>query len=399
MSDHPDHPDPPAPALIPFADDPLGRPSRLFLPPKLVDRAVVALVAFAYLASVGVQAYRFHWQARTILAVAVFPAVFALLWRRRHPLPVLAVALAAAVVAFPFPMVLVVVALYTAALRLPLQRAIVVWLAAAACTIAGRAVSEGSLTFSNSFSGITNAGLVTALGLFIGARRAYLDRIRERALFARALAPFLPSQVAELVQASPSALSLHEELEVTILFSDIRGYSAIGEGLPPHELATIVGRHLAAMAEVVLSHGATLDKFAGDAVMAVFGAPRPMPDHAERAIQCAIAMQRRQAELNAGGWSVKLPRMDIGIGVNSGTVVAGTIGGGGRLHYAVIGDAVNVAQRLESEAKAGEILVSASSLALTARTSATPPEAIHVKGRQEPVSMHRIAWEGVPSDA
>ena len=120
---------------------------------------------------------------------------------------------------------------------------------------------------------ITDLAAQTGLGL-------RFQRMKERALFARALASFLPPEVAELVEASPSALSLQEELEATIVFSDIRGFSSLAERLPPREVAEVVGRHLSAMVEVVTSHGGVLDKFAGDAVMAVFGAPRPAADHA-----------------------------------------------------------------------------------------------------------------------
>jgi hypothetical protein len=140
------------------------------------------------------------------------------------------------------------------------------------------------------------------------------ERMKERALFARALASFLPPEVAELVEASPSALSLREELEATILFSDIRGFSTLAERLPPREVAEVVGRHLTAMVEVVTSHGGVLDKFAGDAVMAVFGAPRPAADHARRALGCAAAMQRRQATLNDDAARTSLPTFQIGIG-------------------------------------------------------------------------------------
>ena len=95
-----------------------------------------------------------------------------------------------------------------------------------------------------------------------------------------------------------------QEVVVTVLFSDIRGFSTIAERLRAREVASVVGQHLSAMAEVVAAHGGTIDKFHGDAVMAVFGAPEPLHDHAERALRCAIAMQERQAELNAAGWEV-----------------------------------------------------------------------------------------------
>jgi class 3 adenylate cyclase len=218
------------------------------------------------------------------------------------------------------------------------------------------------------------------------------ERMKERALFARTLASFLPPEVAELVEASPSALSLREELEATIVFSDIRGFSSLAERLPSREVAEVVGRHLTAMVEVVTSQGGVLDKFAGDAVMAVFGAPRPTDDHARRALRCAAAMQRRQAGLNDDAESAGLPAFQIGIGVNTGTVTAGTLGGVGRLDYTVLGDAVNVAQRLQSEAMGGEILASA----VTVRQSGTDrAEAVglkQLKGRQELVEAYRIRW-------
>ena len=187
----------------------------------------------------------------------------------------------------------------------------------------------------------------------------HFEHMKERALFARALASFLPPAVAAMVEQSPTALSLHQEVEATILFSDVRGFSALAERLPPARVAKVVGRHLAAMAEVVDTHEGTLDKFVGDAVMAVFGAPRPVRDHAVQALACAVAMQHRQAAMNEEAERTAMPVIHIGIGVNSGTVIAGTLGGPARLDYTVLGDAVNVAQRLQSEAASGEILAAA----------------------------------------
>jgi class 3 adenylate cyclase/DNA-binding NarL/FixJ family response regulator len=212
----------------------------------------------------------------------------------------------------------------------------------------------------------------------------------ERSETAEKLRSYVPSQVAERL-ADGAVTS--QELEVTVLFSDIRGFSTIAERLSAREIADVVGRHLGAMAEVVAEHGGTIDKFQGDAVMAIFGAPDPLPDHAERGLRCAIAMQVRQTELNAQGWGTEIVQeLGVGIGLNSGPVVAGAIGGGGRLEYTVIGDAVNVAQRLQSEAAGGEIVASAATVAAAPAIPTEPIGPRHVKGREEPVEVFRVVF-------
>ncbi len=213
----------------------------------------------------------------------------------------------------------------------------------------------------------------------------------EQASSRRTLASFVPSQLADRLALRPDAPIEPQEVEVSVLFSDIRGFSAIAERLAARDVATVVGRHLSAMAEVIVAHGGTIDKFQGDAVMAVFGAPDPQPDHAERALRCGIAMQARQVELNAEGWGIEdVPELGVGIGVNTGRVIAGTVGGGGRLEYTVVGDAVNVASRLQSEAEAGEIVASASTIAQAPGVSRVPMGPRVVKGREEPVEVFRV---------
>jgi len=205
---------------------------------------------------------------------------------------------------------------------------------------------------------------------------------------AQVLRSYVPSQVADKLAAGAMD---QQELEVTVLFSDIRGFSSIAERLSAREIAGVIGKHLSAMAEVVTQHGGTIDKFQGDAVMAIFGAPEPLPDHAERALLCAIQMQRRQAELNAEGWgSDSVEALGVGIGLNTGTVIAGAIGGGGRLEYTVIGDAVNVAQRLQSEAAGGEIVAAATTIAAAPGIECVPIGPRQVKGRAELVDVYRV---------
>ena len=216
----------------------------------------------------------------------------------------------------------------------------------------------------------------------------------ERSAQAASLRSFVPSQVAARLG---DGVADQVELEVTVLFSDIRGFSTLSERLETRQVADVVGRHLGAMAEVIADHGGTIDKFQGDAVMAIFGAPDPMDDHAARAVACALAMQARQSELNAMGWGVvDVDGLHVGIGLNTGTVIAGAIGGGGRLEYTVIGDAVNIAQRLQSEAEGGQIVAAASTVAACAEIPAEPIGLRTVKGREEPVEVFLILGGAVP---
>jgi class 3 adenylate cyclase/DNA-binding NarL/FixJ family response regulator len=207
----------------------------------------------------------------------------------------------------------------------------------------------------------------------------------------KTLASFVPQQLADRLAAHPDEAIEPQEVEVTVLFSDIRGFSTIAERMEARDVAAVVGRHLSAMAEVVAAHGGTIDKFQGDAVMAVFGAPDPLPGHAGRALRCAISMQARQAELNAEGWGVDdLPELGVGIGVNTGSVIAGTVGGAGRLEYTVVGDAVNVASRLQGEAAAGEIVATDSTVGAAVGVVCEPLGPRIVKGREEPVEVFRV---------
>jgi adenylate cyclase len=212
----------------------------------------------------------------------------------------------------------------------------------------------------------------------------------DREASTRALRSFVPSQVADRLASGEAAAQ--EELEVTILFSDIRGFSTLAEQLSAREVAGLLARHLSAMAEVVAEHAGTIDKFSGDGVMAVFGAPNPLPDHAERAMRCAIAMQERQRALNAEMGEGE--PLGMGIGINTGVVMAGAVGGGGRLEYTVMGDAVNVAQRLQAQAGAGQILATAATAAAASSIATDSLGLIQVKGRREPVEIHIVVSTG-----
>jgi class 3 adenylate cyclase len=174
--------------------------------------------------------------------------------------------------------------------------------------------------------------------------------------------------------------------------SDIRGYSAIAEGADPSVLANQIGEHRAAMNHAILADGGTIMQFVGDAVMAVYGAPIPQDDHADRAVGGATKMHAAQDQLNLRWRDEGLPEFGLGIGVSTGEVAAALLGSEERLEYSVVGDSVNLAQRIQGWAAAGEIVLSEPTYA--ALKSAVEAEELprqQVKGRVSEVGGYRIA--------
>jgi len=136
-----------------------------------------------------------------------------------------------------------------------------------------------------------------------------------------------------------------------VLFSDLRNFTTTCEKMAPEDVLHFLNRYLDQMARIVEKHGGVIDKFIGDAIMAIFGAPVNQPDHAQRAVNCAREMHIRLEEFNRELAAENLPLIGMGVGVHTGEVVAGNMGSENRLNYTVIGDTVNVASRLESETK------------------------------------------------
>ncbi|MGH2794485.1 MAG: adenylate/guanylate cyclase domain-containing protein [Actinomycetota bacterium] len=201
-----------------------------------------------------------------------------------------------------------------------------------------------------------------------------------------ALSKYLSPQVARsVVTEGPMEPT---KVEVSVVFTDIRGFTTLSETTEVATLGTLLNEHLAAMSELVLEHDGIVDKFIGDAVMAVFGAPVTIEDHARKAVDCAQAMIAKQAELNAVWTGAGHPPFGVGIGVNTGNAMAGAVGGT-KLEYTVVGDAVNVAQRLNSLAGPAEVVISAETAA-AAGLQQTEFETVSVKGREQPVRVLRI---------
>ena len=175
---------------------------------------------------------------------------------------------------------------------------------------------------------------------------------REKAYLRGVFGQYVSDQVVDRILADPSKARLGgERKELTVLFSDIRGFSQVAEGLPPEALAVFLGEYLSPMTDLVLASGGTLDKYIGDAVMAQWGAPIDLPDHAARACEVALRMQEVLAQLNRGWLAAGKREIAIGIGVNSGPMAVGNMGSTARFEYTVLGDNVNLGSRLEALTK------------------------------------------------
>lgn len=216
------------------------------------------------------------------------------------------------------------------------------------------------------------------------------ERDRVRDLLDKNVSP----EVAAQLLRDGAALG-GEERAVTILFVDLRGFTPLSEKLPPRELIALLNRYLEAMSRAIEAEGGVIDKFIGDAIMALFGAPVTQGDDADRALRAALGLRAALATLNRELAAEGQPQLAIGVGLNTARVVAGNIGSQRRLNYSVIGDGVNVASRLQALTRTPEyhtdILFSeATLLAAKNRYATRALGRIPVKGRAEPVVVHAL---------
>jgi adenylate cyclase len=217
--------------------------------------------------------------------------------------------------------------------------------------------------------------------------------LREKEMIKRAFTRYVAREVVEEVLKDPEQLGLTgERREVTVLFCDIRGFTPMAERLPPEEVVSLLNEFYTLMIETTFKHDGTLDKFLGDAVMAVFGAPIAHPDHAKRAVRTAIDMRNGIAELNERRVAQGKVPIGIGVGLSLGEVVAGTVGTEDRMEYTVIGDSVNLAARLVDNARpAGRILISQSTYdAVRDFVDVKELGPLKVKGKEEEVEVYEL---------
>lgn len=235
-------------------------------------------------------------------------------------------------------------------------------------------------------------GYVGALGLRLTGEER--ERARLRRLFGR----YVSEEVVEKLLAAGARPDLGgEAYQVTVLFSDIRNFTTMSESLPPAQVVEMLNRYFTLACEPILAAGGTVDKFVGDAIMAVFGAPASHPDHARRAVQAALGLAAAARDFQA--WMTRrfsgkdLPPFKIGVGLHTGDAVVGNIGSPKRLEYTAIGDTVNTASRLEGLSKELGWTIVASRATLQAAqpgVAAGDCRTLTVKGRREPIEVYEI---------
>ena len=211
---------------------------------------------------------------------------------------------------------------------------------------------------------------------------------------------FLSDEVVAQLLESPEGLRLGgEKRRVTILMSDLRGFTSTGDRLTPEQLVGILNNHLGRMANIIMSYGGTVDEFIGDSVLALFGAPVSRPDDAERAVACAVAMQREVAQINLEHRQQGLPELDMAVAINTGDVVVGNIGSDKRMKYGVVGSHVNLTSRIEGLAVGGQVLISEPTLTEAGSDVLTGSRVdFRAKGFREPIAAFEVKGIGGKHD-
>jgi adenylate cyclase len=204
-----------------------------------------------------------------------------------------------------------------------------------------------------------------------------------------ALAP-----AAHITTASADAVANRQE--VTVLLTDLRGFTAISETYPAHVVLEMLNHFLTRMCEIAIANGGTIDKFMGDAVMVLFGAPQSNADDARRAVTCAVQMQLAMEDINRHHAAKDLPPLFMGAGINTGQVMAGMLGSTLHSEYTVIGNEVNLASRIEAFSLRGQVLISETTFErCDGFVTTSEPMDVHVKGKAQPVRLREVS--GIPA--
>ena len=242
------------------------------------------------------------------------------------------------------------------------------------------------------------SGIVAVVSLYaMNMSWGYFVESRSKRLFTELFGQYVPPELVDEMARNPESYSMDgRKAELTVLFSDVRGFTTISEGLQPDQLASLMNEYLGAMTIVIRKHRGTLDKYIGDAIMAFWGAPVADAEHAKNAVTTALEMQKAlkvlNVDLKAKGW----PELKIGVGVNTGPMTVGDMGSTIRKAYTVMGDAVNLGARLEGITKqygVGILVGEETRSLLTKEFVFREMDRVRVKGKNEPIGIYEPLGE------
>ncbi len=232
---------------------------------------------------------------------------------------------------------------------------------------------------------------------YLGERfNAMTDGLRQGERMRKLFSLYVSPEVAQAAVETGAGLG-GELVTCSVMFTDIRDFTTLTEQMPPGRLVELINRYMTAMVSVIVKQGGMVTRFGGDSILAVFGTPlNPMRDHADRAVGTALEMRQALAAFNQAGAAARLPILETGIGIASGPVIAGNVGGKERIEYTVMGDAVNLAARLEDKTKETgfPILVSGETyqaLSAVPAVSATPLTDVEIKGKRDRVTVFALS--------
>jgi class 3 adenylate cyclase len=234
------------------------------------------------------------------------------------------------------------------------------------------------------------------LGHLVETFNTLTEGLRQRDFIRNTFGRYLTQDVVDQLLESEDGLKLGgENRKISILMSDVRSFTALTASMPPEKVLHLLNRYLGKMVEILMDYRGTVNEIEGDGILAFFGAPTAMADHPIRAVACALEMQAAMNEINAANAADGLPRLEMGIAVNTGTVVVGNIGSERRTKYGIVGSEVNLAGRMESYAVGGEVLISHSTFEQV-RKSVELRDVIPVqmKGFQQPWGLYSVQAVG-----
>lgn len=247
------------------------------------------------------------------------------------------------------------------------------------------------------------SGILTMLVMFLlNMSYGYFIETRGKRQLTSLFGQYVPPELVDEMARDPEKYSLEaESREMTVLFSDVRGFTSISEGLEPRQLSELMNQLLTPMTQVIHLQRGTIDKYMGDAIMAFWGAPVPDPNHAANAVTAALQMMARLGEINASFRQRSWPEIHIGVGINTGTMNVGNMGSEFRMAYTVLGDAVNLGSRLEGLTKGYGvgIIVSESTAKAATQFAYRELDVVRVKGKDKPVAIYEPLGPAAGIDA